>query len=197
MSGVTLSSAVRQNLLALQNTASLLSTTQNRLATGKKVNSALDNPINFFTSSSLSARASDLSQILDSMSNGISTLQAANNGLTSITNTVNSMQATVNQARQDSSWKSTSYNLALTTAFAIPASGAPGSPRVFTADTAVSSSNANVVVTAPVAAGAGQVLPASFGFVAAGALTKTNVAAQTVDELVASINANPSLTGKV
>jgi flagellin len=110
-SNITLSAGVRQNLLALQNTASLLSTTQNRLATGKKVNSALDNPINFFTSSSLSARASDLSQILDSMSNGISTLQAANNGLTSITNTVNSMQATVNQARQDSSWKSTSYTV--------------------------------------------------------------------------------------
>ncbi len=52
-SNITLSAGVRQNLLALQNTASLLSTTQNRLATGKKVNSALDNPTNFFTSSSL------------------------------------------------------------------------------------------------------------------------------------------------
>src|SRR5262245_34494048 len=110
-SNITLSAGVRQNLLALQNTANLLSTTQNRLATGKKVNSALDNPINFFTSSALSARASDLSGILDQMSNGISTLQAANNGLTSITNTVNSMQATINQARQDSSFKSTSYTV--------------------------------------------------------------------------------------
>ncbi len=100
-SNITLSAGVRQNLLALQNTASLLSTTQNRLATGKRVNSALDNPTNFFTSSALSARASDLSGILDSMSNGISTLKAADNGLTAITHAVESMQATISQARQD------------------------------------------------------------------------------------------------
>src|SRR5262249_45602970 len=110
-SNITLSAGVRQNLLALQNTANLLSPPQNRLATGKKVNSALDNPTSFFTSSALSARASDLSSILDSMSNGISTLQAANNGLTSITNVVSSMQATINQARQDSSWKRASYTI--------------------------------------------------------------------------------------
>src|SRR5436190_451141 len=110
-SNITLSAGVRQNLLALQSTAALLSTTQNRLATGKKVNSALDNPSNFFTSSALSARAGDLSNILDSMSNGVKTLDAANNGLTAITNTVQSMQATVNQARQDASFKSTSFSI--------------------------------------------------------------------------------------
>ncbi len=64
-SNITLSAGVRQNLLALQNTAALLGTTQNRLATGKKVNSALDNPTNFFTSSALSARSSDLSSLLE------------------------------------------------------------------------------------------------------------------------------------
>ncbi|MBN8959367.1 MAG: hypothetical protein J0H17_22880, partial [Rhizobiales bacterium] len=111
MSDIVLSAGVRQNLLALQNTASLLSTTQNRLATGKKVNSALDNPTSFFTSSALSSRAADLSNILDSMSNGIQTLQAANNGLTAITKTVESMQATINQARQDASSKSTSFTV--------------------------------------------------------------------------------------
>ena len=52
-SNITLTAAVRQNLLSLQNTADLMSTTQNRLATGKKVNSALDNPISYFTSQSL------------------------------------------------------------------------------------------------------------------------------------------------
>ena len=58
--GIVLSAAVRSNLLSLQQTASLLGTTQTRLATGKKVNSALDNPINFFTASSLNSRAGDL-----------------------------------------------------------------------------------------------------------------------------------------
>jgi len=52
MSGIILSAAVRQNLLALQDTAALAATTQQRLATGKKVNSALDNPSAFFTSQS-------------------------------------------------------------------------------------------------------------------------------------------------
>src|SRR6187551_2625217 len=102
-SNITLSAGVRANLLSLQNTASLMQTTQNRLATGKKVNSALDNPLNFFTSSSLSARASDLSGLLDSMSNGIQTIQAANNGLTAVTSLVQQLQATVSQARSDSS----------------------------------------------------------------------------------------------
>ncbi|TXN61907.1 flagellar protein, partial [Methylobacterium sp. WL30] len=71
MSGVSLTAATRQNLLSLQDTASLSSTTQNRLSTGKKVSSALDNPVNFFTAQSLSNRSSDLGTLLDSISNGV------------------------------------------------------------------------------------------------------------------------------
>jgi flagellin-like hook-associated protein FlgL len=110
-SSVTLSAAVRSNLLALQDTTSLQATTQQRLATGKKVNSALDNPTNFFTAAALSARAGELTNLLDSMTNGINTLKAADNGLTSITTTIQSMQASVTQARQDASWQSSSYTL--------------------------------------------------------------------------------------
>src|ERR1700674_5168973 len=84
-SQVTLSAGVRQNLLALQNTAALLATTQGRLATGKKVNSALDNPSNFFTSQSLSNRASDLSALLDSIGQAQQTLSAANQGTVTYT----------------------------------------------------------------------------------------------------------------
>jgi flagellin len=113
MSDITLSAGVRQNLLSLQKTADLMATTQNRLATGKKVNSALDNPTNFFTSSSLQTRASDLSSLLDSMSNGVKTLEAADNGLTAITNTLESMQSTLRQARQDKAFQTTSYSVDL------------------------------------------------------------------------------------
>ena len=60
MSDITLSTGVRQNLLALQNVASQMTTTDNRLATGKKVNSALDNPESFFTSQALNDRATSL-----------------------------------------------------------------------------------------------------------------------------------------
>jgi flagellin-like hook-associated protein FlgL len=114
-SSVTLSAGVRSNLLALQDTTNLQAQTQQRLATGKKVNSALDNPTNFFTAAALSARAGQLTNLLDSMTNGINTLKAADNGLTSITTTIQSMQASVTQARQDASWQSSSYTLDSTT----------------------------------------------------------------------------------
>src|SRR5262245_31295152 len=114
-SNITLSAGVKQNLLSLQKTADLMSLTQNRLATGKKVNSALDNPTNFFTSASLQSRAGDLNALLDAMSNGIKTLEAADNGLSAITKTVESMQSTLRQARQDKSFKTASYALDGTT----------------------------------------------------------------------------------
>src|SRR5262245_27747945 len=109
MSNITLSAGVRQKLLSLQNTANLMSQTQNRLATGKKVNSALDNATNFFTAQSLQSRAGDMSSLLDNMTSGIKTLEAADNGLSAITKTVESMQSTLRQARQDKSYKTESY----------------------------------------------------------------------------------------
>ena len=80
----------------------MMTTTQERLATGLKVNSALDNPLNFFTAKGLNNRATQLSALLDSMSNGIQTIQAANNGLTSITSLAQQLQSVVSQARADS-----------------------------------------------------------------------------------------------
>ena len=100
MSGIVLSASVRQNLLSLQSTAALLATTQNDLATGNKVNSALDNPTNFFTSQSLNNRASDISNLLDSIGNGVQVLQAANTGITSLESLVQSAQSVANQALQ-------------------------------------------------------------------------------------------------
>ena len=102
MSDIVLSAGVRSNLLQLQQTADLMTRTQTRLATGKRVNSALDNAINFFTAQGLDNRANDLSGLLDSMSNAINTIQAANNGLSAITKLVQSAQSLVSQARQTS-----------------------------------------------------------------------------------------------
>jgi flagellin len=109
-SNITLSSAVRQNLLSLQNTAALSSLTQNRLATGKKVNSALDNPGNFFTSQSLNNRASDLNSLLDSIGQATQTLKAADQGITSLTKLVESAKSIAKQARQAPQPASTTYN---------------------------------------------------------------------------------------
>jgi len=107
MSNITLSASVRQNLLSLQSTADLLSQTQNRLATGNKVNSALDNPTNYFTAQSLNSRASDISNLLDSIGNGVQVLQAANTGITSLQKLVSTAQSIANQALQTTSGYST------------------------------------------------------------------------------------------
>jgi len=114
LSNITLSSSVRQNLLSLQDTANLLSTTQTRLATGKKVNSALDNPTNFFTASGLDARASDIGNLLDSIGNGVQVLQAANTGITSLSKLVDTAKSIANQALQQSSGYSTKASLEFT-----------------------------------------------------------------------------------
>jgi flagellin len=100
MSDIVLSAGVRSNLLQLQQTSNLINQTQIRLSTGKRVNSALDNAINFFTAQGLDNRANDLSGLLDSMSNAINTIQAANNGITAITKLVQSAQALTSQAKQ-------------------------------------------------------------------------------------------------
>jgi flagellin len=100
MSGIVLSAAVRQNLLSLQSTADLLATTQNRLASGKKVNSALDNPTNYFTAQGLDNRASDINNLLDAIGNGVQVLQAANTGLTSLQKLVDTAKSIANQVLQ-------------------------------------------------------------------------------------------------
>ena len=81
---ISLTSGMRSNLLSLQNTVSLLDRTQERLATGKKVNSAIDNPVSYFASESLTARASSIDSLKDSMGQAVSTISAANEGITSI-----------------------------------------------------------------------------------------------------------------
>jgi len=100
MSDIVLSAGVRSNLLQLQQTSDLITSTQTKLATGKRVNSALDNPNNFFTAQGLDNRANDLNNLLDSMSTGINTIQAANNGITAITKLVQSAQSLTSQAQQ-------------------------------------------------------------------------------------------------
>jgi len=114
MSGIVLSASVRQNLLSLQSTADLLDTTQNDLATRKKVNSALDNPTNFFTAQSLDNRASDIGNLLDGIGNGVQVLQAANTGITSLQSLIDSAKSIANQALQTTVGYSTKSNVSTT-----------------------------------------------------------------------------------
>lgn len=85
---IQLTSGMRQNLASLQATSNLLNRTEQRLATGNKVNSAIDDPTSYFTSQALNQRA----QLIDSLNNGmgqaIETVNAANNGITAITSLI-------------------------------------------------------------------------------------------------------------
>src|SRR5258708_9799228 len=99
MSGINLDPGVRQKLLSLQNTADQLNIPQNRLATGKKVNPAFDNPVAYFASQSLSNRANDLSTLLDQIGQAQQTLNTANQGLTSLTGLLQSALSAAKQAQ--------------------------------------------------------------------------------------------------
>ena len=90
---VSLTSGMRANLTSLQSTVSLLNRTQQRLSTGKAVNSALDNAINYFAAQSLNNRASDLAGYKDSMANAVQTIQAASDGISGITSLLGSAKA--------------------------------------------------------------------------------------------------------
>ncbi len=97
MSGISLTASMRSNLLSLQNIASQQDIVQNRLATGLKVSSAIDNPSSYYTASSLNNRAADLTALLDSMSQGIQTIKAASEAIDSGTKFLEQAKAVANQ----------------------------------------------------------------------------------------------------
>jgi flagellin-like hook-associated protein FlgL len=95
-----LSAGERSNLLALQSTADLTSTVQQRLATGKRVNSALDNPQNYFTARSLDSRVGDLNNLLDGMRQAEQSLAEAGNGISALIKLVQSAKSIAAEAKQ-------------------------------------------------------------------------------------------------
>jgi flagellin-like hook-associated protein FlgL len=146
MTGIVLSASVRQNLLSLQSTASLLATTQSDLATGNKVNSALDNPTNYFTAQSLNNRASDISNLLDGIGNGVQVLQAANTGITSLQSLVSSAQSIANQVLQTPVGYSTKSNVTSAALTGATATNLLASSSTATTGTAVLNDNTATAV---------------------------------------------------
>lgn len=103
ISNIALTSAMRANLYSLQKTTDLMELTQNRLSTGKKVNSALDDPIAYFAAEAHTQRATDLAALKDEMGEGIQTITAANNGIEAITDLVASAKSIAQAALASSS----------------------------------------------------------------------------------------------
>ena len=98
MSGISLTASMRSNLLSLQNIAGQQDIVQNRLATGLKVSSAIDNPSSYYTASSLNNRAADLTALLDAMSQGIQTIKAASEAIASGTKFLEQAKAVASSA---------------------------------------------------------------------------------------------------
>jgi flagellin-like hook-associated protein FlgL len=203
---VNLSKAVRSNLLSLQSTAASMAKTQNKLATGLKVNSALDNPSNFFTASALNSRASDMANLMDSMSSGIKTIEAADNGLKSITKTVESMQSTLRQARQDKSFKTESFTIDLgsTPAGTEEISFSGGSVGTTAVDIALTENTAAAATTSTAAGQSGSTALSTIGYSDGDAftitdgtttvtVTVTTAASMDLDDLATAINGSGPL----
>ncbi|MFP9138001.1 flagellin [Devosia sp. XGJD_8] len=211
MADISLSKAVRSNLLSLKGTADMMATTQNRLSTGNKVNSALDNPSSWFTAKGLTNRASDLGSLLDSMANGVKTLEAADNGLSSMTKTLESMQSTLRQARQDKSFQTASFSVndSLTTGELSFSKGSVGnvarSVKLANEDLTAAALGMNAAVTGTDGTGEAAASSGTAAFTMAGPLhlvddtisfdvTVDGGAAQTIDLNAAEITA-AGLTG--
>lgn len=103
MADISLTSGMRSNLLSLQNTNTLINRTQERLSSGKKVNSALDNPTNFFAAQAANNRATDLTNRKDGMSEAVQGIKAADAGITAITSLIQAAQGVAGAALSTSS----------------------------------------------------------------------------------------------
>jgi len=109
-SDISLSSATRSNLLSLQRTTDLIGRTQNRLSTGKKVNSAIDDALSFFTSRNLNDRASDLTTIKSGIDEGIQVLTTTTDALTNVEDVLKQMKAIASSAKSTAASDTTTRN---------------------------------------------------------------------------------------
>jgi flagellin len=149
MSDISLGRGIRQNLFTLQQSSDLIASTQNRLATGKKVNTAIDNPTNFFTAQSLNSRAKDLNGLLDGISNSLKTVEAADNGIRSITKLVENAQSVARQARaltQGGTTQTLTGTTAPTTASAATSTANAGQLSLSFTPTGGTASNIDIVI---------------------------------------------------
>ena len=103
MDKISLSASMRSNLLSLQNISKQVDSTQNKLSTGKKVNSAIDNPSSYYTARSLTNRANDLDALLDSMGQAVSTIKAATEALENAADFLEQAKAVATQTLEDTS----------------------------------------------------------------------------------------------
>jgi flagellin-like hook-associated protein FlgL len=102
MSGITLTGSMRSNLLSLQSTSSLMDTTQTRLSTGRKVNSAIDNAQSYFSAQQGYDKATALSDLKDDMGEALQKVKTAVTAVSSAISVLKQMKSLANQAKTTS-----------------------------------------------------------------------------------------------
>ena len=103
MSNIVLSAGIRSNLLALQQNSADQEVVNSALSTGKKVNTALDDPLKYFSAQNFDTRGQELGALLDNLGLGINTIKQANDGITALNNTIQTLQAQLRNALQNAS----------------------------------------------------------------------------------------------
>jgi flagellin-like hook-associated protein FlgL len=192
MGDIVINSAVRSNLQTLQSTATLMAQTQNRLATGLKVSSALDNPQSYFTAAGLNSRAADLGALQDSMSLGVQTLKAADEGIKSIQKLINQARSVANQALQA---KATATTLDKTAEAAAIAGSAGARTVTFQIGTASAVSVVFATATYATAASSAAAIESQLaGLVSAGGTLAGLTVTRTGDSLSFSVASGENLT---
>jgi flagellin-like hook-associated protein FlgL len=99
MSDITLTSTQRQTLLSLTSVTSLFNRTQDRLNTGKKVNSVTDNAQAFFQAQSLSNRSTTILGAKATIDQSVQSVQAALTATSAVTNLLGQLQGVLQSAR--------------------------------------------------------------------------------------------------
>jgi len=136
---VSLTAGMRANLLSLQGTVDLLNRTQNRLSTGKKVNTAMDNPVSFFAAQALTSRASFIDGLKDAMSQAVQTITAADKGITALTAMIEQAKGIAQSAQTADTDGAASVSLT-------PTSVAAGTPSTVNATVAASMTYGDTVL---------------------------------------------------
>jgi hypothetical protein len=114
---ISLTTGMRSNLLSLQGTVELLNRTQDRLATGKKVNTAMDNPVSFFAAQALNSRASIIDGLKDAMVQAVQTITSADKGISAISTMIEQAKGIAQSAQSAAAGSTSTVNIASPTAY--------------------------------------------------------------------------------
>lgn len=98
MVDISLTQSLRSTVATLKKVSDESAATSQRLDTGVRVQTALDDPSTYISAKSLSLHAAALDKYLERLDQGLGVIKAADNGITSITDSINTLKGVVTRA---------------------------------------------------------------------------------------------------